>query len=63
MWLKEFAGRQKGVAGPTRQRVENTQMMLRSPLSVFIGLCVEILFSYLVYRLSLPVKPFVYVAF
>jgi hypothetical protein len=36
--------------------------MLRSALSVFVGLSVGILFSYLVYRLSLPVKPFVYVA-
>jgi hypothetical protein len=38
-------------------------MMLRSTLSVFVGLFVGILFSYVVYRLSLPVKPFVYVAF
>ena len=42
---------------------QKMQMMLRSTLSVFVGLCVGILFSYLVYRLSLPVKPFVYVAF
>ena len=42
---------------------ENTQMILRSALSVFVGLFVGILFSYLVYRLSLPVKPFVYMAF
>jgi hypothetical protein len=42
---------------------QNMQMMLRSTLSVFIGLLVGVLFSYLVYRLSLPVKPFVYVAF
>ncbi len=41
----------------------NTQTMLRSALSVFVGLFVGILFSYLVYRLSLPVEPFVYVAF
>jgi xanthosine utilization system XapX-like protein len=41
----------------------NIQMTLRSALSVFAGLFVGILFSYLVYRLSLPVKPFVYVAF
>jgi xanthosine utilization system XapX-like protein len=42
---------------------QNIQMTLRSGLSVFAGLIVGILFSYLVYRLSLPVKPFVYVAF
>ena len=42
---------------------QNTQMMLRSTLSIFVGLFVGILFSYLVSRLSLPVKPFVYVAF
>ena len=41
----------------------NTQTMFRSALSVFVGLFVGILFSYLVYRLSLPVEPFVYVAF
>jgi xanthosine utilization system XapX-like protein len=37
--------------------------MFRSALSLCVGLFVGILFSYLVYRLSLPVKPFVYVAF
>jgi hypothetical protein len=42
---------------------QNTQMTLRSALSVFVGLFVGILFSYLAYRLSLPMKPFVYVAF
>ena len=42
---------------------QNTHMILRSALSVFVGLMVGILFSYLIYRLSLPVKPFVYVAF
>lgn len=42
---------------------QNQLMILRSALSVFVGLFVGILFSYLVYRLSLPVKPFVYVAF
>ena len=42
---------------------QRTQMMLGSALSVFVGLFVGILFSYVVYRLSLPVKPFVYVAF
>jgi hypothetical protein len=41
---------------------QNTQMTLRSALSVFVGLFVGILFSYLAYRLSLPMKPFVYVA-
>jgi hypothetical protein len=34
--------------------------MFRSTLSLFVG--VGFLFSYLVYRLSLPVKPFAYVA-
>ena len=42
---------------------QNIQMTLRSALSVFAGLFVGILLSYLVYRLSLPVRPFVYVAF
>ena len=42
---------------------QNTQMMFRSALSLHVELFVGILFSYLVYRLSLPVKPFAYVAF
>ena len=64
MWLPEFAGWQKRMAGPIRQRNETElQMTLRSALSVFAGLFVGILFSYLAYRLSLPMKPFVYVAF
>jgi hypothetical protein len=35
--------------------------MFRLTLSLFVG--VGFLFSYLIYRLSLPVKPFVSVAF
>jgi hypothetical protein len=45
------------------QVTTSVKILLRSALSVFVGLFVGILFSYLVYRLSLPVEPFVYVAF
>jgi len=38
-------------------------MFLRAILSLGIGLMLGILFHYLVYRLSLPLQPFVYVAF
>ena len=41
----------------------SAKILLRSALSVFVGPFVGILFSYLFYRLSLPVKPVVYVAF
>ncbi|HEY5812281.1 MAG TPA: hypothetical protein VIT23_06485 [Terrimicrobiaceae bacterium] len=37
--------------------------MFRSMLSLSLGVLVGILMSYLFYRLSLPIKPFVYVAF
>lgn len=43
------------------QVTTSAKILLRSALSVFVGPFVEILFSYLFYRLSLPVKPFVYV--
>ena len=56
-------GRKEWLDEPGVAMKPNTQTMLRSALSVFVGLFVGILFSYLVYRLSLPVEPFVYVAF
>lgn len=31
--------------------------------SLFLGICVGIFFHYLLYRLALPLKPFIYVAF
>jgi hypothetical protein len=38
-------------------------LLARGTASLVIGLLCGILLHYLVYRLSLPVKPFVYVAF
>jgi hypothetical protein len=64
MWLpKSQDGRKEWLDQSGNAMKQNTQMTLRSALSVFVGLFVGILFSYLAYRLSLPMKPFVYVAF
>ncbi len=35
----------------------------RGLLALVLGLCVGVLFHYMLYRLSLPSKPFIYVAF
>jgi hypothetical protein len=40
-----------------------SRLLVRAALSLLMGIMVGILFSYLVYRLSLPVEPCVYVAF
>ena len=39
------------------------RIVIRTILSLTIGAMVGVLAHYLVYRLSLPVQPFVYVAF
>jgi hypothetical protein len=41
----------------------NRTRPLRAVAALMLGLLVGIFFHYLVYRLSLPSKPFIYVAF
>jgi len=38
-------------------------LFIRGALSLVVGLLCGVLLHYLVYRLGLPVRPFVYVAF
>ena len=44
---------------PTR----NVFLSLRGVVALIAGLLVGVCFHYTLYRLSLPVKPFIYVAF
>lgn len=36
---------------------------LRTAAALALGICVGVIFHYMIYRFSLPAKPFIYVAF
>jgi hypothetical protein len=48
---------------PGRGRIDRLVTVGRWLLSLLIGCALGILFHYTLYRLSLPVEPFIYVAF
>lgn len=48
--------------------MKDLETTLKSPVvrqlfSLFVGLAVGVVFHYLLFRLTLPVQPFIYVAF
>jgi hypothetical protein len=47
---------------PTPRR-KNSLVSLRNVAALTLGLLVGVCFHYMIYRLSLPTKPFIYVAF
>lgn len=48
---------------PAKPRVNPLRTLARITLSLVLGLLVGVVLHYLIYRLSLPSKPFIYVAF
>jgi hypothetical protein len=48
---------------PSDSKSPKTQRHLRSFVSLVLGLLIGVFFHYMLYRLSLPSKPFIYVAF